>query len=317
MNLVFLDASTLDRGDIDFSALTAEGDLTLHPVTTADDAPARCAAADVVISNKVPVGPAVLEAAPNLKLVLAAATGVNQIDLEACRERGIGVANVAGYSAPSVAQHVFAMTLELATRVATYAARSATDWPASPIFTRLDFPLFELHGKTLGIVGLGSIGQAVAQIGLGFGMKVVALGRAGSDTSGPIPRLAEDEFLAAADVITLHCPLTPETDRFINADRLSRMKPGALLINTGRGPLVDESALLDALRSGHLGGAGLDVLSVEPPPASHPLLAADMPNLLITPHTAWSTIEARRRLLAGLVDNLRSFKDGGRLNRIV
>jgi len=316
MKLVFLDSSTLDRGDIDLTALEREGQLTLHPLTLPRDAAARCAGADIVISNKVPVGAEAIAAAPELKLVVSAATGVNQIDLDACREAGIAVANVAGYSTESVAQHTFALILELATRVGAYSGRIREDWPASPIFTRLDHPLFELHGRTLGIVGLGTIGRAVARIARAFGMEVIALSREGA-IEGEIPRLPADEFFSRADVVSLHCPLTAETESLIDASRLDSMKPGALLVNTGRGPLVDEPALAEALRSGQLGGAGLDVLSVEPPPADHPLLAGDIPNLVITPHTAWSTREARIRLLEGIVADIRSFREGGRLNRIV
>jgi len=318
MKIVFLDASTVDRGDIDFSALEAEGELVRHATTKPQQAAARCADADIILSNKVPVGDEVLDAAPNLKLVVSTATGVNQIDLEACRACGVAVANVAGYSTPSVAQHVFALLLELATRAARYAARIAEDWPASPIFTRLDHPLVELAGKTLGIVGLGDIGSAVARIGAGFDMRVVALAREGSTSrEGSIPRLPEAEFLPACDVVTLHCPLTAETERFIDARRLAAMKPGAFLINTGRGQLVDEAALIDALRSGQLGGAGLDVLSVEPPPPDHPLFGPHIPNLLITPHSAWSTRESRTRLMTAVVENIRSINQGGSLNRIV
>lgn len=316
MNLVFLDSSTVTRDDIDFADLQAEGALTLHPTTAPAEAAERVADAEVLITNKVPITRDVLEAAPQLRLVLAAATGVNHIDIELCRERGVAVANVAGYSTESVVQHVFAMLLELATRTSSYSARIREDWPASPIFTRLDHPLVELHGRTLGIVGLGTIGRAVARVAEAFGMKVVALAREGSSPSGDIPRLPEDEFFASCDVVSLHCPLTPATTKLIDAARLAAMKPSAFLINTGRGPLIDEPALAEALRSGTIAGAGLDVLSVEPPPADHPLLAADLPNLVITPHTAWSTREARTRLVEGLVANIRSFREGGRLNRV-
>ena len=317
MKLVFLDASTLDRGDIDFSLLEKEGSLTLHPTTSPAETCGRVADAEIIISNKVPVTTDVLDAAKHLKLVVSAATGVNQIDLDACRERNIAVANVAGYSTESVAQHTFSLILELATHTSAYAATVHKDWPASPIFTRLDHPCFELAGKTLGIVGLGTIGRAVARIAEAFGMKVIAYAREGSSSDGPIPRITESDFFAQADIVSLHCPLTPETQHFINADRLAQMKPGALLINTSRGPLIDEHPLIEALRSGHLGGAGLDVLAVEPPPADHPLLTGDIPNLLITPHTAWSTREARLRLLDGVAANIRAFKAGEKLNRIV
>ncbi|MGB6219423.1 D-2-hydroxyacid dehydrogenase [Haloferula sp.] len=317
MKLIFLDASTLDRGDIDFGPLEKEGSLTLYPTTSPDQTNERVKDAEVIISNKAPVTAAVLDAAPSLKLVVSAATGVNQIDLDACRSRHIAVANVAGYSTESVAQHTFSLILELATRTTTYASKVQQDWPISPIFTRLDHPTFELSGKTLGIVGLGTIGRAVARIAEAFGMKVIALARDGSPSEGTIPRITEAGFLSQSDIISLHCPLTPETQHFINAARLSAMKPGAFLINTSRGPLIEEASLIEALRSGHLAGAGLDVLAVEPPPADHPLLAEDIPNLLITPHTAWSTREARTRLLEGIAANIRSFKSGETLNRIV
>jgi len=317
MRLVFLDASTMDRGDIDFSALKNEGSLTLHPVTVSDESCTRVAHAEVIISNKVPVTSQVLDAAPDLKLVVSAATGVNQIDLDACRERQIAVANVAGYSTESVAQHTISLILELATRTSAYASKVSQDWPASPIFTRLDHPLIELSGKTIGIIGLGTIGRAVARIANAFDMKVIALARDGASSDATIPRHGESEFFSQSDIVSLHCPLTPETQHFINAKRLSLMKPGTFLINTSRGPLIEETSLIEALRSGHLGGAGLDVLAVEPPPADHSLLANDIPNLFITPHTAWSTREARCRLLDGIVANIRSFKAGKSLNRII
>ncbi|MFC7337211.1 D-2-hydroxyacid dehydrogenase [Haloferula chungangensis] len=317
MNLVFLDASTLDRRDIDFSQLEKEGTLTLHPTTAPAETCSRVADAEVIISNKVPVTAEVLDAAPRLRLVVSAATGVNQIDLDACRDRKIGVANVAGYSTESVAQHTFSLILELATRTITYSSKVRQDWPASPIFTRLDHPTFELAGKTLGIVGLGTIGRAVARIASAFGMKVIAYAREGSSADESIPRIREGDFFSQADIVSLHCPLTPETQHFMNAARISAMKPGALLINTSRGPLIEDAALSDALRSGQLGGAGLDVLAVEPPPADHPLLEEGIPNLLITPHTAWSTREARSRLLEGIIANIRSYKAGENLNRIV
>lgn len=316
MNTVFLDTATLDRGDVDFSALEAEGPLTLHGTTRPEEALERCRGMEIVITNKVPIRAELLEAHPGIRLVVAAATGVNHIDLDACRERGVAVANVAGYSTESVAQHVFALLLELVTRAGTINATVRHDWPASPIFTRLDHPLYELHGRTLGIVGLGDIGRSVARIGSAFGMKIVAFARDGASQS-EIPRLADEAFFSSADVITLHCPLTAATERLINAERLARMKPHALLINTGRGPLIDEPALAAALRDGSIGGAGLDVLSVEPPPADHPLLAADIPNLVLTPHTAWSPREARIRLLDGIVEDIRAFKSGRELNRIV
>ena len=316
MNLVFLDASTLDRRDLDLSVLGSFGPLTLHDVTSPDQVSARIAGADVVITNKVPITDASLAANPTVKLVVSAATGVNQIDLDACKARGVMVCNVAGYSTDSVAQHTFALLLNLVTAVDRYAATSGK-WPTLPIFTSLEHPVTELAGKTLGIVGLGTIGRAVARIATAFGMNVVAFAREQASPDGDIPRLGGEAFFKTCDVISLHCPLTEQTRHFINRETLGLMKPTALLLNTGRGPLIDESALADALRAGKIGGAGLDVLSTEPPPAGHVLLANDLPNLLITPHTAWSSREARQRLLDGILANIRGFMNGTPVNRIV
>ena len=316
MNLVFLDASTLDRQDLDLSPLGTFGPLTLHATTSPDQVSDRIAAADVVITNKVPITDASLAANPSVRLIVSAATGVNQIDLVACKARGVTVCNVAGYSTDSVAQHTFALLLNLVTSVDRYAATSG-EWPRFPIFTSLAHPVTELAGKTLGIVGLGTIGRAVAKIASAFGMKVVAFSREQTSSESDIPRLSAEDFFRTCDVVSLHCPLTPQTQHFINRETLGLMKPSSILLNTGRGPLIDEAALADALRSRKIGGAGLDVLSVEPPPADHVLLANDLPNLLITPHTAWSSHEARQRLLDGILANIHGFLDGEPVNRIV
>lgn len=316
--LVFLDRATTDRGDLDFSGLESLGRLVSHPTSTREETRTRLAEADIVLTNKAIVGAEEMDSAPKLKLVQVVATGVNNVDLDAARARGLAVCNVAGYSTEAVAQHVFASLLNLATNVHRYAAE-AGHWARSPIFTRLDHPVGELAGKTLGIVGLGAIGRAVARIGAAFGMRVVAYGREGAPSGGEIPRLAPDEFFASADAVTLHCPLTPETRHFINARTLAKMKPGAFLVNTGRGDLVHETDLVAALRGGTIRGAAVDVLTPEPPPADHPFLAAvaaGLDNLLITPHTAWSALEARQRLLDGVVANLRAFRAGERVNRV-
>ncbi len=317
MNLVFLDASTITRQDLDLSPLANFGPLTLHDLTSPDQVSSRIAGATVVITNKVPITDASLAANPVVKLVVSAATGVNQIDLEACKARGVMVCNVAGYSTDSVAQHTFALLLNLVTAVDRYAAACSKDWPASPFFSRLDHPITELAGRTLGIVGLGTIGRAVARIAEAFGMKVVAFSRDQASPDADIPRLSGADFFKTCDVISLHCPLTPQTQHFINRETLAQMKPSALLLNTGRGPLIDEAALAEALRTGKIGGAGLDVLSVEPPPADHVLLANDLPNLLITPHTAWSSQEARQRLLDGILADIQGFVNGTPVNQIV
>ncbi|MEI7928575.1 MAG: D-2-hydroxyacid dehydrogenase [Verrucomicrobiales bacterium] len=316
MKLVFLDASTLDRQDLDLTSLGAFGPLTLHATTEPDQVATRIANAEVVITNKVPITDSSLAANPSVKLVVSAATGVNQIDLIACKARGVTVCNVAGYSTDSVAQHTFALLLNLVTAVDRYAAASG-NWPTFPIFTSLAHPVTEIAGKTLGVVGLGTIGRAVAKIAAAFGMNVVAFSREQALPDSNIPRLSSEDFFRTCDVISLHCPLTPQTQHFINRETLGLMKPSALLLNTGRGPLIDEAALAEALRAGKIGGAGLDVLSVEPPPPDHVLLSKDLPNLLITPHTAWSSHEARQRLLDGIITNIQGFLAGKPVNRIV
>ncbi len=317
--LVFLDRDTTDRGDIDFSGIESLGKLISYPVSTRAETVQRISEADIVLTNKAVIGAEEMDAAKNLKLIQVVATGVNNIDLNAAKERNLAVCNVSGYSTEAVAQHVFASLLNLMSNVHRFAAEPEK-WAQSPIFTRLDYPVTELAGKTLGIVGLGSIGSAVARIAEAFGMKVIAYGREGSSNEGPIPRLGHEAFFAAADAITLHCPLTPGTHHFINANTLKLMKPGAVLINTGRGDLVNEAALVHALQSGAIRGAAVDVLTPEPPSADHPFLvacAAGLDNLFITPHTAWSAREARQRLLDGIVANIEAFRRGERVNRVV
>ena len=318
-NIVFLDASTLAPSDLDLSALRELGELTEYDATSPSDTISRCKGAEVAITNKVVLDGDIFTACPDLKLVLVAATGVNCIDLEAARAHGVTVCNVAGYSTDSVVQHTFALLLNLATNVHRYAAE-AGEWPTSPIFTRLDHPAFEVAGKTLGIAGLGTIGQAVARTAQSLGMKVQALARTeGQAATAGVSRVARDVFFATSDVVSLHCPLTPESEHMINSETLSLMKPTALLLNTGRGPLVDEGALASALRDGTIAGAGLDVLAKEPPTGDNPLLAEDLlatGRLLITPHTAWISREARQRLVDGLVTNLRAYQDGNPVNQV-
>ncbi len=314
--LVFLDLATTNRDDLDFSELEKLGTLTTYPMTAPHEIAERIKDANIVLSNKVVIGADEMDSAPDLKLIQVVATGVNNIDLDAAKARDLAVCNVSGYSTEAVAQHVFASLLNLTSNVHRFAAEPEK-WAESPIFTRLDYPVGELNGKTLGIVGLGSIGKAVARIGKAFGMEVIAYGREGSGNSGEIPRLSPEAFFAASDVITLHCPLTEETKHLINGETLSLMKPGAILVNTGRGDLVHEEALVTALRNGTIGGAAIDVLTPEPPPADHPFLTAGLDNLFITPHTAWSTREARQRLLNGVVENIKSFRNGEQVNRVV
>lgn len=320
MLLTFLDTSTLSPADLNLEPLEQLAELTTFPTTSSAETIARCQAADIIITNKVLITADVFKACPNLKLVLVSATGVNCVDLEAAKTHRVPVCNVAGYSSDSVAQHSFALLLNLATNIHRYSAEAQL-WPDSPIFTRLDHPVVELAGKALGIVGLGDIGSSVARIAESFGMSVQALAREGSSNANlpHIPRLDSEAFFSSADVVSLHCPLTPETEQLINATTLAQMKPGAFLLNTSRGPLIDEAALAAALRAGGIAGAGLDVLSVEPPAPDHPLLAEDLlatGRLLVTPHTAWISREARQRLLDGLAANLQAFLDGTPINRV-
>jgi glycerate dehydrogenase len=304
--IVFLDRDTTDAGDLDLSDLESLGEVTYHALSQASEVPDRIAEANIVLTNKVVIDAAAMDAAPSLQVIQVVATGMNNVDLDAAAERGIEVFNVSGYSTPGVAQHVFALVLNLVTHVNRYANEPEL-WAESPMFTRLDYPITELKGKTFGIVGYGDIGREVGKIAEAFGMRVVALAREGSDSSGPVPRLAREEFYRSCDVISLHCPLTPDNERMINRETLNLMKPSAFLINTGRGGLVAEADLVEALQSGTIAGAGVDVVSVEPPGPDHPLITNRLPNLLVTPHTAWSSREARERLMAGVVENLRSF----------
>ncbi|RFC47469.1 MAG: glycerate dehydrogenase [Verrucomicrobia bacterium] len=309
--IVFLDSSTVDAGDISFESLAALGELVLHPVTSPDQILQRCHGAEIVLTNKTLLKRETLAACPGLRLVAITATGTNNVDLAAARDLGIRVTNVRGYSTPSVAQHTLCLLLNLATNIHQF-AHEAEAWAQSPHFTRLDHPMREVAGLTLGIVGIGGIGSCVAALGRALGMEIIGLQRPGSapDPSVTIPRLPATEFFGRADFISLHCPLTPETEKLINAHTLQLMKPSACLINTARGPLIDEPALLEALQQGRIGGAALDVLSVEPPAPDHPLLTANLPNLIITPHTAWAATESRRRLLDGIQRNLAAFLAG-------
>ncbi|MEM0897321.1 MAG: D-2-hydroxyacid dehydrogenase [Verrucomicrobiota bacterium] len=317
--LVFLDAASLfsHPADEHFAPFRELGEVSWHSTTTPEEVVDRIADASIVLTNKVVIGPAEMTAAPALKLIQIMATGTNNVDLGAAKEAGIRVCNVSGYSTASVTQHVFAMLLEIYTKTSAYSREVREAWPASPMFTRLDYPVTELAGKTLGIVGLGAIGRSVAKVGDAFGMKAVALQRDGASPSGTIPRLPKEDFFPEADVISLHCPQTPETQNLINTQTLSSMKSTAVLINTGRGGLVDEPALAEALKSGRIAAAALDVLSKEPPPADHPLLASDVPNLALTPHTAWTSEEARATLLASAASNVASFLGGEIRNEVL
>lgn len=312
MRGVILDGDSLGPGDLDLSALLSTlPQWRQYPSTAPQQTAARIADADVVVSNKVVLDAAAIAQATQLKLICVAATGTNNVDVAAAHRREIRVTNVAGYGVASVAQHTLALMLSLATQIPRYGAAVARgDWSRSPFFCLLDYPIVELAGRTLGIVGYGAIGRAVAGLAGALGLQVIISARPGADTTPSSERLPFAEVLASADILSLHCPLTEATAQLINARTLAQMKPGAFLINTARGGLVDEPALAAALKRGHLAGAALDSLSIEPPPADHPLLAGDIPNLLITPHCAWGSRPARQRLVEELVKNIQAFKQG-------
>ncbi len=309
MQIVVLDGHTTNPGDLSWDALTRLGPCRIHDRTAAADVVGRAAGAELLLVNKVLLDAATLRALPRLRYIGLLSTGVNVVDLEAAKACGITVCNVPAYSTPSVAQMVFALLNALLLRVEAHSEGvHGGRWSSAPDFCYWDGNLVELDGLTLGLVGFGQIGQAVTRIAHAYGMDVVVHTRSpGRDAEGL--RFADlDGVFRVADVVSLHCPLTPATAGLADARRLGLMKPGAYLINTGRGGLVDEGALAEALRSGRLGGAGLDVLSVEPPPPDHPLLRA--PRCVITPHIAWATRAARQRLLATAAGNVRAFLEG-------
>jgi len=321
----FLDFDSLGPADIDTTALrTTLPDIALYPTTRGSEIAARIADCEILIVNKVDLDRGRLRAAPRLRLVALAATGTDNVDLVAARELGIAVANIRNYATPSVTQHVFGLILALTLRLGEYRQLlERGGWERSPHFCLLDYPSRELAGRTLGIVGYGQLGQAVGSVGRAFGMGVIAArslrdtaAGPGTADAGPVERVDLDALLATADVVSLHCPLTPATRHLINAGSLARMRPDAVLVNTARGGLVDTDALLGALRAGRLGGAGIDVLPEEPPAHGHPLLAARLPNLIVTPHIAWAARESRQRALDEVVCNVRDFLSGGQRNRV-
>ena len=310
MNAVFLDWLSLDQGDLDASPLLEVVDeLGCFGFSHPHEVPVRLQDVEVAIANKALVGREAFEAATRLRLLCVAATGTNNVDLEAAKEHGVVVCNVQAYGTASVVQHVFGCMIALHNRLleADRAVRRGR-WPKSRQFCLLEFPITELAGKTLGIVGFGALGQAVGKLAEAFGMHVLVAKRDESDTRAG--RVELDELLEKVDVLSLHCPLTDDNHQMINAERLALMKRSAFLINTARGGLIEEEALASALREKRLAGAALDVLSTEPPPADHPLLDTKLPNLIVTPHIAWASREARQRIVVQLAENIRAFEDG-------
>ncbi|CDE41459.1 glycerate dehydrogenase [Prevotella sp. CAG:279] len=310
MKICILDGYSLNPGDLDWSPVERLGDVTLFDRTPADKIVERAANADIVLTNKVPFSADTLRQLPRLRFICVLATGYNIIDTEAAARQGVVVANIPAYSTMSVAQMAFAHILNITNHVASYAREVADGkWTNCPDFCFWDSALTELAGKTMGIVGLGNTGMATARIAVAMGMKVVAMTSKSADTlpEGITPAPLDD-VLASADVVSLHCPLTPSTRHLINAASIAKMKPSAILINTGRGPLVDEQAVADALNGGRLAAFGADVLSQEPPRGDNPLLSAR--NCFLTPHIAWATIEARTRLMSTATENVRQFIAG-------
>jgi glycerate dehydrogenase len=316
MKGVFLDLNTVDRGDLDLEPLRqALPEWEFFQRTETDEIAERIRDAEVVVTNKVLLGAEVVASAPRLRLICAAATGTNNIDLAAADTRGVPVCNARNYATDSVVQHVFALLLTLVTRMDDYRADiRAGRWSASDQFCLLDHPIRTLAGMHLGIVGFGVLGQATARMAEAFGMRFTVAGSLRPDAAGADDRPALDELLPQLDVLSLHCPLTDRTRNLIDRRRLALMPQGSLLINTARGGLIDPHALADSLGSGHLGGAGIDVLEPEPPPADHPLLAPDIPNLVLTPHTAWAARSARQNVLEEVRANIAAFLAGAPRN---
>ena len=311
----FLDFATMGP-NVSTASIDALVEAKYFAYSRADEIPERLAAAEIAIVNKVNLDRKAIAAAPRLRLIALTATGTDNIDCRAAEERGVAVANARDYASRAVAQHVFALVLALTNHVARYDLLvRAGAWQRSRSFALFDYPIRELAGRKLGVVGFGALGQAVAALGRGFGMEVLVSTRHRDEPE--VGRVPFTTILRTADVVTLHCPLTPETEHMIGTRELKLMKPDALLINTAGGGLVDGGALAAALERGTIGGAGIDVLPVEPPGADEPLLGSDIPNLLITPHVAWAAREARQRALEQVAENVQAFLTGKRLRRVV
>ena len=309
-SIVILDGYTANPGDLSWDGLKELGVLTVYDRTKPEETIERAKEAEIVLTNKVLLRREEIEQLPRLKYIGVLATGYNVVDLEATRERGIIVTNVPAYSTESVAQMVFAHLLTITNRTEHYAIQNREGrWTASPDFSYWDTTLTELAGKTFGIVGLGNIGQRVAAIAQAFGMKVIAYtSKAASQLPAYIEKKTMDELLAESDVLSLHCPLTPDTQHLINRETLQKMKPTAILINTGRGPLVNDQDVAEALNKKQLKAFCADVLTEEPPRADNPLLQCE--HAFITPHIAWATSEARSRLIAVATENVKAFVEG-------
>lgn len=315
MKIVVLDGYALNPGDLDWDGIAAFGDLVVHDRTPAQKVYERSLGAEVLLTNKTPVRKEVIDRLSELRFIGVLATGYNIVDVQAARDRNILVSNIPSYGTLSVAQLTFALLLELCHHVQRHSdGVREGKWSRSKDWCYWDYPLVELAGKTMGIIGFGTIGQKVGDIATAFGMKVIGASRTHTDQSHrPNFRWVDtEELLATSDVVSIHCPLTPETQELINAQSLQTMKRTAFLLNTSRGPIVVDEDLAEALNKGVIAGAGIDVLSTEPPPAGNPLFKAA--NCIITPHIAWATQEARARLMKMAVENLRAFVEGKPVN---
>lgn len=316
MKIVILDGYGLNPGDLSWQALESLGDLEIYPRTAPEDVIDRCFDAEIVLTNKVLFNKKILVSLPRLKYIGVLATGYNVVDVDAASNLDIVVTNIPAYSTDSVTQNTFAHILAMANRVEHYTMQNrAGKWSKSPDFVYWDTPLIELAGKTMGIVGLGAIGMKVARLARCFGMEVFAYtSKASTELPEGIQKTTFDGLLAVSDILSLHCPLNHSTREIINASSIAKMKRGALLVNTGRGPLVNERDVAEALRSGQLGGYGADVMCHEPPSADNPLFSA--PNAYITPHVGWATYEARQRLVEIATGNVKAFIEGKPVNTV-
>lgn len=316
MKIIVLDGYGLNPGDLTWKDMEALGELTVYDRTSPAELLERSEDAEALITNKTLITAEDMALLPRLKYIGVLATGYNVVDIDAAKARGIVVTNIPAYSTASVAQMVFAHILNITQRVGYYADENVKGrWTGNADFCYWDTNLIELDGKKMGIVGFGNIGRATARIAQAFGMQVcVYTSKEQSSLPSGMKKVSLDELFAGCDVVSLHCPLTPNTKEMVNADRLKTMKPNAILINTGRGPLVNEQHLADALNEGRIAAAGLDVLSVEPSAENNPLLSAR--NCFITPHIAWATKEARTRLMGIAVNNLKSYQEGHIINNV-
>ena len=314
MKIVVLDGYGVNPGDLSWETLEALGDVEVYPRTAPEDVIDRCFNAEIILTNKVVINKQILVSLPRLKYIGVLATGYNVVDVDTASDLDIIVTNIPAYSTDSVVQMTFAHILTMTNRVEHYTQQNRNGrWSNNPDFVYWDTPLIELAGKTMGIVGLGNIGMKVAQLARCFGMEVYAFtSKASSLLPEGIQKTTFEGLLSVSDILSLHCPLNRSTREMVNASSLAKMKEGALLINTGRGPLVNEADVAEALRSGHLGGYGADVMCQEPPAEDNPLFSA--PNAYITPHIAWATFEARKRLIAIAVGNVKAFIDGNPVN---